>query len=447
MRRIQLTTLLVFLACALCFAPSHAQTPPQGLVPFTDFLRDVTTANPHVWLSRPESRVKTPEAFEEMRRHVLSLYRGVHVAHSFMLDAQPFDCIPVAEQPTVRQLRLRKIKTPPPPLETPPTLGSADVGQPAEPPLQTEQVDPFGNAISCDQETIPMRRVTLEQLTRFGSLREFFQKGPDGAGRLHSAVMPKAIPGVHKYALGFQYVNNNGGGSWLNLWNPSVGQNQIFSNSQQWYADGNGGTIPTKQTVEGGWVKYPTHFGSNSVLFIYWTPDGYTTGCYNLECAGFVQTNSSWMLGSSFPNYSTSGGAQYEFQIQWQLYQGDWWLYLQKGGGTLDTIGYYPGTLYGSGQLSKYATLIEYGGETSNPTGSTGPFPPMGSGAFASAGYQYAAYQRLIHYFDTSGASQWPILDAFQPTSSCYTSAPTPASSGGSWGAYVFFGGPGGSCP
>jgi hypothetical protein len=445
MRRIQLTTVLVFLACALGFTPSHAQTPPQDLVPFTDFLRDVTTANPHVWLSRPESRVKTPEAFEEMRRHVLSLYRGVHVSHSFMLDSEAFDCIPVMEQPSVQQLRLRKIKTPPPPPETPSTLGSAAVGQPAEPPLQTEQVDPFGNAISCDQETIPMRRVTLEQLTRFGSLREFFQKGPGGAGRPHSAVLPKAITGTHRYAYGYLYVNNNGGSSWLNIWNPSVGQGQGLSNSQQWYS---GGTGTATQTVEGGWINYPDHFGVNrSVLFIYWTPDYYQTGCYNLECAGFVQTNSNWKLGTTFANYSTSGGPQYEIQMQWQHYQGDWWLYLQNTGGTLDAIGYYPGTLYGSGQLSKYSTLIEYGGETANPTGSTAPFPPMGSGAFASAGFQYAAYQRLIYYLDTSGTTQWPTLSAYQPTPGCYTSATTPASSGGSWGTYIFFGGPGGSCP
>lgn len=453
MRRIQLTTVLIFLACAIGLAPLHAQTPPQDLVPFTNFLRGVTTANPHVWLSRPESRVKTAEAFEEMRRHVLWLYRGVHVTHSFLLDTQAFDCIPVTEQPSVRhQRRGQKIATPPPPIEPPPTealsseLGPAPGGQPEEPPLETEQVDPFGNAISCDQETIPMRRVTLEELTRFGSLREFFEKGPGGAGRPHPAHEPPAINPAdnHIHAVGQQIVDNNGGASWLNIWSPSVGSGQYFSLSQQWYT---GGTDTAMQTVEGGWVNYPTHFNVNrSVLFIFWTADNYaTTGCYNLDCKGFVQTNSTWMLGGTFPNYSTSGGAQYEFQMVWRHTGGNWWLYLQRGGGTLDPVGYYPDTLFGSGQLSRNATRILYGGETAIPIGSTGPWPPMGSGAFASAGYQYAAYQSVIHYFDTSGNSQWPILSPIVEAPSCYTFTFVPASSGGSWGAYIYFGGPGGN--
>ena len=133
MRRIQLTTVLIFLACAIGLAPLHAQTPPKELVPFNNFLKGVTTANPHVWLSRPESRVKTPEAFEEMRRHILTLYRGVHVPHSFLLDTQVFDCVPITEQPSVRLGRL-KIATPPPPIRR--------RSLPARPPIRPTRTQP-----------------------------------------------------------------------------------------------------------------------------------------------------------------------------------------------------------------------------------------------------------------------------------------------------------------
>jgi hypothetical protein len=444
MRRIQLTTVLIFLACALGLAPLHAQTPPQELVPFNNFVRGVTTANPHVWLSRPESRVKTPEAFEEMRQHILMLYRGVHVPHSFLLDIQVFDCVPITEQPSVRFLRL-KIATPPPPIQPPPTQarspepGPPVGGQPDEPQAGGNKVDVFGNAISCDQGTIPMRRITLEEMTRFGSLREFLGKELPG---VPSPASPAITNSDHRHANAQQMVDNNGGGSWLNIWDPSLAGPNDFSVSQQWYIGGSG---TTQQTVEGGWMKYAPS-DPKSVLFIFYTPDGYTTKCYNMECLGsFVQTDNTWTLGGAFPNYSTLGGAQYEFQMVWEHTQGNWWLYLQRGGETLNPIGYYPDTIFKGGQLSKNAQYIYYGGETA-PSASTGPWPPMGSGEFADQGYQYAAYQSVIHYFDLSGNSQWPTLTPVPDApATCYTITSVPASSGGSWGAYIYFGGPGGN--
>ena len=38
--------------------------------------------------------------------------------------------------------------------------------------------DPFGNKISCDTGSIPMRRLTLENLSRFRTLQDFFSKPP-----------------------------------------------------------------------------------------------------------------------------------------------------------------------------------------------------------------------------------------------------------------------------
>jgi len=394
--------------------------------------------------------VKTPEAFEEMRRHLLSLYRGVHVPHSFLLDTQVFDCVPITEQPSVRFLRL-KIATPPPPIQPPPTQarspepGPPAGGQPDEPQAGGNKVDVFGNAISCDQGTIPMRRITLEEMTRFGSLREFLGKELPGTTPLHpsSTIVPSpAISNTaHRHANARQVVDNNGGGSWLNIWNPSLAGPNDFSVSQQWYIGGSG---TTQQTVEGGWRKYAPS-DPKSVLFIFYTPDGYTTKCYNMECLGsFVQTDHTWTLGGAFPNYSTLGGAQYEFQMVWRHTQGNWWLYLQRGGETLNPIGYYPDTIFKGGQLSKNAQYVYYGGETA-PSASTGPWPPMGSGEFADQGYQYAAYQSVIHYFDLLGNSQWPTLTPQEESPSCYTLTFVPAPSGGSWRAYIYFGGPGGN--
>ncbi len=69
----------------------------------------------------------------------------------------------------------------------------------------------------------------------------------------------------------------------------------------------------------------------------------------------------------------------------------------------------------------------------------------MGSGQFANQGWQQAAYQRTIFYIDTSQKGQWASLTTAEPSPSCYTLDFTSAAWGGSWGAYFYFGGPGGS--
>jgi len=128
--------------------------------------------------------------------------------------------------------------------------------------------------------------------------------------------------------------------------------------------------------------------------------------------------------------------------MQWKFTGGNWWLFLQ-GAGTYDAVGYYPGSIYHGGQLSRYATAIDYGGET---VGSTS-WPPMGGGAFASQGFKKAAYQRYIFYIDAASTSRWSSLRAQQPSPKCYTLKLTPAASGGTWETYFYFGGPGGrSC-
>jgi hypothetical protein len=218
------------------------------------------------------------------------------------------------------------------------------------------------------------------------------------------------------------------------LWNPSGD----FTLSQQWYANGSGSGT---QTVEGGWVHYPAEFGSKSVLFIFSTPNDYASGCYNLQCAGFVQTSSAATLGAPFTNYSSYGGTQWGFSLQWKYYDGNWWMFYQ-----VNAVGYYPGSVFNGGPMGKNSALTEYGGEAYTPSGG---WPQMGSGKFASAGREQAAFQKTIFYIpqDVSGGTgTWSSLTPVETNPSCYTIAYTPSSEGGSWGTYFYFGGPGGNC-
>jgi Neprosin len=77
---------------------------------------------------------------------------------------------------------------------------------------------------------------------------------------------------------------------------------------------------------------------TDPVLFIYWTADKYTTtGCYNAQCAGFVQTNSEYIFLQSLQPYSTTRNPNIGISIEWQLNSGNWWFSING-----DNIGYYP---------------------------------------------------------------------------------------------------------
>jgi hypothetical protein len=290
--------------------------------------------------------------------------------------------------------------------------------------------------MACATDTIPMARVTLETLVRFTTLADFFRKGPGTGGNPQGQIVPGG--GDHLYAVARQDgVTSFGGNSWINLWTPTGG----FTLSQQWYAGGGHG--PEQQTVEGGWVVYKEKFNTDKpVLFVFYTADNYgAKSCYNLDCGKFVQTSPHNYLGGSWGNYSAAGGAQWGFEMQWKLYRGNWWL-LIRGAGDFEAIGYYPTSIFESGQMSRNATQITYGGETAPPR----PFPQMGSGRHAGEGWQRAAFQKGIFYIprdEDNGTGVWASLGKLS-TPSCYSIDVVPASEGGSWGTYIFFGGPGG---
>jgi hypothetical protein len=94
-------------------------------------------------------------------------------------------------------------------------------------------------------------------------------------------------------------VTNGGSSARFSVWKPFV-EPTDFSLSQLWVSGGSG---TANQTAEAGWQVYPQKYtDANSRLFIYFTTNGYTSrgnnlGCYNLDCIGFVQTDSSVLLG------------------------------------------------------------------------------------------------------------------------------------------------------
>jgi hypothetical protein len=435
------------------------QSNSTEFVPFNRFLGSAKAATARALMSRADSRVKDTAAFEEMRQHILTMYQDVEVAHSFVLGSVHFDCVPVTQQPAARILGIQGAPPPPQSLLAPrstPNDTTADGSASLTAHLDVAvQLDEFGNQIGCEQDTIPMRRLNLEEMTRFPTLRDFFAKGPDSAGQAkvpgapgHADTQDPATflagnPTLnHRYAIMFQNVNNLGGSSTLNVWSPNVNTTlgEAMSLSQEWYIGSAGAST---QTAEVGWQVMPQLWGTKSpVLFIYWTANDYDQtdypgikggGCYNLSCPGFYQTASDQMLGAPL-SASTAGGAQYEFTAEYYLSGGNWWLAING-----KWVGYYSGSLYHGGQMSRNSQLIEFGTET---YGTASVWPPSGSGNWSSEGANFAAYQRDLFMIGLSGQSFWDSLTSYQPSPGCYTT--TGPYSGTSGSVFFYAGGPGG---
>jgi hypothetical protein len=286
-----------------------------------------------------------------------------------------------------------------------------------------------------------MPRVTLAQMAHFNTLHDFFAKGPDGAGQAKDPSVVPPATAAHKYVFYYQNVNNHGDEADINLWRPDVYTDigEVFSLAQSWTIGGSGAAT---QTAEVGWQNYPASYGTeNSVPFIYYTADDYNqTGCYNLTCGKFVQVSKAITFGAGFaatsysvPNNST----QHYLPFQYKFANGNWYLFYNA-----TEIGYYPGSVYNGGQLTKYSTLLEFGSESVGTT----VWPAEGSGLFGAAyGYAHAAWQRNLFYINTSNVSEWDSLTYDAPSPACYTGSKPAYSSSSGWGIYFYFGGPGGT--
>jgi hypothetical protein len=414
-------------------APASAQTTSATEpVPFASFLRGLSNARAGDLIGHAGVPMQDEPAFEEIRDHLLRVYGGQDVRSSFLQDGQTLDCIPLAEQPAKRLRGLTSFAAPPP------FSPQVAFGKPVTPADKEAGLPGDAAKLACPNGSFAMPRMTLEQISGSGSLRAFFDKGPNGAGQVSvpGDEVTKPSTNGHAYAYAYQDVNNWGGQSSQSLNDPYVdtARGEVFSLMQNWYVGGsNSGT----QTAEVGWQNYPARYNDQySHLFAYWTADNYNqTGCYNYDCGAFVQSSGAPIsLGQRWTAYSVPGGAQYYITIGYFLYQGNWWLSYGDS-----WVGYYPGSLYRGGQLARNAESIKFGTES---VGST-VWPPQGSGYFASAGWPYSGYQRAIYYRDSSGAFHYPSLTSLQPSPSCYTD--TNVTYGGSyWEYYFFLGGPGG---
>ncbi|XP_012834527.1 PREDICTED: uncharacterized protein LOC105955358, partial [Erythranthe guttata] len=334
-------------------------------------------------------------------------------------DGDIIDCVHKRKQPAMDHplLKNHKIRRVPPGLPRSTQMGQSRTNS------STTSVDGWKgvwqtwhqNGQLCPKGTLPVRRTTVHDVLRAKSLFYFGKKQfpnslPFSPTRRSGARPdsdidsdpPDLLSGNngHEHAIAYTTSSDEvyGAKATINVWDPSVDELSEFSLSQIWVLSGSfdGSDL---NSIEAGWQVSPELYGDTRPrLFTYWTSDAYqATGCYNLLCSGFVQTNSRIAIGAAISPVSSVGGNQYDITlIIWKDPRlGDWWL----GFGDNTLVGYWPRELFT--HLADRATMVEWGGEIVNSRANDEhTSTQMGSGNFAKDGLGKASYFRNLEIVD-----------------------------------------------
>ncbi|KAG2586739.1 uncharacterized protein LOC120675661 [Panicum virgatum] len=347
-------------------------------------------------------------------------------------DGDIIHCVPSHRQPAFDHPKLRGQKPEDEPVVRPVPKGGGAAEEEEEAPVLFPQAWSDGGE-RCPEGTVPIRRTTARDVKRARSASRFGMKP-----RASNARRDSTSSG-HEHAVG--YVTGDqfyGAKASLNVWSAKVASAAEFSLSQIWVISGSFGN--DLNTIEAGWQVSPELYGdSNPRFFTYWTTDAYQeTGCYNLHCSGFVQTNNRIAIGAAISPTSVYNGRQFDISLLiWKdPHRGNWWL--QLGSGPL--VGYWPSFLFT--HLSGHANMVQFGGEVVNsrPSGSHTP-TQMGSGHFPREGFNRAAYFRNVQVVDGDNSLvPAAALRLVADHPGCYDIR------GGynrAWGNYFYYGGPG----
>ncbi|CAN8288668.1 unnamed protein product, partial [Cochlearia groenlandica] len=266
----------------------------------------------------------------------------------------------------------------------------------------------------CPKNSIAIRRTTKEDILRAKAIERFRKK--DAKHILRFKPNNSTNNEEHEYALLNLVGLYNGAQAMVNVWKPYVQSPYEFSLTQIWLT---AGPINEMNTIEFGWQVYPYRYqDDNPRYFIYWTGDGYKTGCYNLECPGFVHVSQEFALGAAASPFSTIDGEQYHIPITiWKEPRtGNWWLKINYH----ILVGYWPSSLFN--HLHNGAETVQFGGEITNLNeNSQHTTTTMGSGRFAEEGYGKASYFRNLEIFDQHDIRR-PVNggQTFMSKSNCY---------------------------
>ncbi|XP_052176659.1 uncharacterized protein LOC127790962, partial [Diospyros lotus] len=209
----------------------------------------------------------------------------------------------------------------------------------------------------------------------------------------------------------------------INVWNPKIeagaGGEYSISHVSVLSMDIRA-SPPGLNFVEAGWIVSPGMFNDTRTrFFAYWTTDNsLTTGCFNLNCPGFVQTTQKFAMGSAIEPLSIYDGPSYNIAMA---------IYKPMGG-----------------------TYVTWGGEIINSRSAEHhTATQMGSGHFPGEGYRKASYFGKLKVIDDTETEKEPDdLEVVVSNSRCYD-VHIQDNKTVSYGLVFFYGGPGYSpdCP
>ncbi|XP_025013627.2 uncharacterized protein LOC8258664 [Ricinus communis] len=341
-----------------------------------------------------------------------------------------------SEWPKVRELKEEEVKDPK-------FKGNSDEGERGAWQMWHR------NGTRCPKGTVPIRRSKMHDVLRANSLFDFGKKQQHRSISLARRTDPPDVVSGNGHEHAIAYTGSSqevyGAKATINVWDPSVQVVNEFSLSQIWILSGSfdGSDL---NSIEAGWQVSPELYGdSRPRLFTYWTSDSYqATGCYNLLCAGFVQTNSRIAIGAAISPVSFYGGNQFDITILiWKDPKlGNWWM----GFGDNTLVGYWPAELFT--HLADHATMVEWGGEVVNSRANGAhTSTQMGSGHFAEDGFGKASYFRNLEIVDSDNSlTSAQDISILAENTNCYN---IKSSYNNEWGTYFYYGGPGNNpqCP
>ncbi|EOA22538.1 hypothetical protein CARUB_v10003192mg [Capsella rubella] len=276
-------------------------------------------------------------------------------------DGDIIDCVDIYKQPAFDHPALRNHK-----IQMKPSVEfvSKKTNSPTDGSSKPITSQTWSKSGGCPVGTVPIRRVSKEDLRRASSLSQFGRKTPqvydfrDKANQLKAnninGTAEKSYnprPKNRSEAILIATGNYLGAQSDINTWNPQGVQCSDYSSAQIWLL---AGYPEISESIEAGWMD----------------PDS-----------------------------------------------GNWWLTYNEF-----VLGYWPGTLFQD--LRQNATTVQWGGEVYSPNVRMKPHTktPMGSGDWAYNLYGKACFHTNIRIKDNSWQVKFPkVLVEFSDEKECYS--------------------------
>ena len=438
---------------AICLLPVGCSSEPSTTQDATESVKmDMNALATH----NAEQQAFSIKGADDDVRHIQDAldarYKASNIIHSFETQfGETIDCIDYYAQQGIRALTAKGMSIPAPQR----AAISAATRKSLPNFMFNGKADRHGKARSCPDGTVPMLRVTVDDVRAAGGL--------DAFNRLHSQKRPpprddafRIAPEISRHAHIVQKFTGNANitrtVSNMAVFAPGMSQVSDFSISQTWtYAgtgynvDGQRCTTDCLQTVEAGWIVFPVLFKTNNPaaphLFTFATNDGYLSGCWNNDATGsclpwVAHPGALVTPGMTLPS-GVVGGAQVDMQVNVSYVSGSGWCLsvwniLSPPGGS--AVGCWPSSDF-TGTMQTAATYFQVGGEVYGDLG-----VPMGSGSLPNAGFGRAAFHHDYTAYISSSGWNYNFVPREMLAQLSYGMSTTEAPGATSWHNWFYFG-------